>query len=347
MLDTPLGVKIDPVFLNLHAPHPETTDSSPDQPFLALQMPELHVNGETEILIPQQNAPVQDMAQLEGWFSDFFDAETTELRVTANDLTAHLGALTYKVDLDKTIRIQGLNGLNGFTVEAMKFKIPADPDTGYNVHGTLNIPNAGVLTLNLGKSLTFDLLVVSPNGQDVVKLGSVHTIEELILQPSSNNSGIPFEGEFFFDQLVPHLGDILASQEGHLQEGRLQLNATGSAVLDGEGRNVEFLENVLSKKRITFYVPVVTLLGEVVSGLLNSEGSADGSTPPLLDVLGDVVGNSTLFETLLQHWDGNEAGGNNNKARDMGVKKLSAKKMKRSIQMDLLRLGLRGFRAKF
>ncbi|GAB1313190.1 DUF748 domain-containing protein [Madurella fahalii] len=322
-LDTPLAVRIDPSPLSLLRP---AADGAAGTPFLKLQMPEQYINHETDVLIPNQVVDVLDHTQLVAWFSEFFDKEAVELRIKADSLSAHLGALDYQVDLDKAIKVQGLNYLKGFGVRDMQFTIPPGP-SGHNMRGTLDIPNAGVLTLGLG-NVTFNVMA------DDVNLGMVR-IYNLDLKPGNNTP--PFNGDFYFDQLVPNLAAFIETQRDALANGMIELHAVGNSTFHN-GQRIGYVEGVLNQKRIPFRVPATTLLLGVLSGVL--AGGTNGSELPLLDTLGSVLGNTTLFEQLLGHFEAGSSVGS-------GPKRTVAQTLGRSMQLNVFRLGLRTLRSKF
>lgn len=332
-LDTPLPVKIDPLGLDLYDP---STDPGAASPFVTLQMPEQHIDHETNVSIPSQLLDVRDHPQLVTWFNRFFDQESAELRIKNNKLHAHLGALDYEVGLDKTIKVQGLNYLKGFGVTDVQFVIPPGDD-GVNMRGRLTIPNAGVLALGLG-NVSFNMMAGDVN------LGLVHIVD-LDLKPGANTP--PFTGEFYFDQLVPNLAAILNSTKDALNDGGLlALTARGNSTI-ANGQHIKYIEEVLNNKAIPFTIPAITFLVDVVSGVL--AGGTDGSQSPLLDTLGQVLGNSTLFEHLLDHWE--ELDGNQNGTASPGMTKkraaaARATKLGRTIRANLFRLGLRSLRSK-
>ncbi|KAL2255657.1 hypothetical protein VTK26DRAFT_2935 [Humicola hyalothermophila] len=346
-LDTPLGVKIDPLPLKMYQTqdHVDGDGENKDAqtPFLTLQMPEQHIHHETNVTIPDQILEVGDYTQLVGWFNEFFDKEYAPLRIRGDDLSAHLGALHYTVDLDKTILVPGLNYLHGFGIQEMEFTIPPDP-SGFNMRGVLNIPNAGVITLGLG-NVSFNVLAGDVN------LGLVH-IYNLDLKPGNNTP--PFEGVFYFDQLIPNLSAILESQRESLADGgTLLLHTAGNSTFH-KGQRIKYIEDVLNRKRIPFRIPAMTFLLDVVSGLL-AGGGANGTTQmPLLDTVADVLGNRTLFEGMLDHFEtagsGRSNGGSNGGATNSvgnSVRRMVTRAVGRSMGANLLRLGLRGGLAKF
>lgn len=309
-LNTPLGVRIDPVDLNLY-----NADTTPFSPFLRLGLPETNVNGETQITVTNQTVTILDEDELITWFHKVFDQPQTKLSIRGEP-KIHLGALEYNPSLEKTIDVDTLNYLQGFTLLELKFILPPN-EKGYNIQGRLNIPNSGSLSIGLG-NLTFNML----SGD--IKLGLVHAYN-VELQPGDNSQF--FEGEFYLQELVPNLGAILDSQKEALGHGNVEFTATGNMTVVN-GQRITFIEKVLNTKRITFGVPVITVLSDVANGLL---GGGDGS---LIDVLGEAVGNATLFEHLLSHWE--TAAGN--ETTTPSVKKRS---VAGSLMLNMLRLGLR------
>lgn len=340
-LDTPLGVTIDPIPLSLYDPpaDPNHDDAEEKGPFVKLQMPEQHISHETDVPIPEQTVEVLNQTQITKWFNAFFDSETVDLRIMAKDLSAHLGALHYLVDMDKTVKVPGLNYLKGFGVQDMQFTIPPDA-SGRNIKGHLLIPNAGVITLGMG-NISFNIMAGDIN------LGLVH-IYNFDLKPGNNTPY--FDGEFYFDQLVPNLAAILDTQHEALAEGMLELHSKGNSTIN-YGQHIPYIEGVLNIKRIPMRIPVTTLLLDVVEGVLAS-GSNGTQHLPLLDTLGDVLGNRTLFEQMLSHWDGytdhtGSGSGGNGTQQAGGTKKSVARTVGGSLRANLFRLGLRRLRSKF
>jgi hypothetical protein len=263
---------------------------------------------------------ITNQTELLSWFNEFFDKPKVQLSVKGKP-RIHLGSLKYSRSLDKTIDVPSLNYLDGFGVKNQQFDL--SNTTKYNMKGTLNIPNSGVLTLGLG-DLQFN--VESGN----LKLGLIN-IYDLQLKPGNNS--VPFEGNFFFNELVPNLKEVLDTQKGPLGNGYFEFFATGNTTMIN-GKHIPYIEGVLNRKRIRFTIPVITLLGDVVGGMLGSVGADQSS---LLDVFGEAIGNSTLFENLLDHWD-NETKNNDKKATRSVEKRQKGGK---SWMLNLLRLGLR------
>lgn len=261
---------------------------------------------------------MQNQTELVKWFSTVFEDETTEIAVRGKP-KIHLGALDYDANLDKTIKIPALNYLSGFGVRTMEFMVPAD-ERGYNLRGELNLPNACALDLYLGNT-SFTLL----SGE--VTIGLVH-LYNAELKTGMNNPY--FDGQFYFNELVPNLGAILESQADSLSKGVVTLHAKGNTTMIN-GEHIEYVEKMLGTKRIPFEVPVISLFADVLNGLLDSEGAT------LTGLIGETFGNETLIEQLWDNW------GLRNEASDDGA---DAKKRKKrgsprtSMVYNMLRMGL-------
>lgn len=317
-LDTPLPASIDPLTLDLF--NRNTTDYSP---FVHLELPASSINGKTEISVTNQTCQVSNETELARWFNDFFDKKILDLSV-AGKSKIHLGALEYDAEVDTTIETPGLNYLEGFGLVNMDFLMPPD-ENGHNVKGALNIPNAGTLALGLG-NLTFNMLL----GEVHLGLVNIYDVE---LSPGNNS--IDFDGNFFFDQLVPNLAAILDSQKEALGEGYVEILASGNrSTVNGE--TIGYIEQVLNSKRVPIRVPVITLLADIFGGLLHSVSGGGSSNSSLIDVFGEAVGNTTLFEQLLSHWEPPETEGDASRRRKKSKRGLFGG----SLMWKLLKLSL-------
>lgn len=317
-LDTPIPARLDEVDLNLY-----NKDTEPMSSFLKLRLPGMHINKKTAVAVTNQTLAVTNQTELTAWFNEFFDKPEVDLSLDGEP-TVHLGTLKYTRSLDKTIKVPSLNYLYGCSVLDLNFMLKSS-DTKYNMKGHFNIPNAGVLTLGLG-NLTFNL----ESGN--TRLGLLH-LDNVNLKPGNNS--IPFYGVFYFDELVPNLSAVLDSQKESLHNGYILFHATGNSTIV-DGKHIPYLEGVLNRKRIPFTLSVISLLGDVLGGIL---GADRGS---LLDIFGEAVGNTTLFDNLLDHWSSSSGDG-----KDQSMRRSLTKKQKggRSWMINLLKLGLRARKA--
>ncbi|WZH46783.1 hypothetical protein QYS62_007891 [Fusarium acuminatum] len=315
-LDTPIAATLKPVDLYLYNKETKAYSS-----FLKLHLPEQHLNHKKEVTVTNQTLKVTNETELTKWFNLFFDKPDVELSLKGKP-EVHLGALKYHRKLEKTVEILSLNYLDGFALKDLTFDLASNRTSKFNMKGNLNIPNSGVLRLGLG-DLQFNVMTGD------IRVGLIN-LPDLQLWPGNNS--VPFEGNFFFDQLVPNLSEILDSQKGALNNGYMEFNATGnSTTVNGE--HIKYIEGVLNYKHIRFTFPVISLLGDVLGGLLDAD---QGS---LLDIFGGAVGNSTLLEHVLGHWDGGDEGTSSNKtARGLLARGKGGKP--KSWMWSLLKLGL-------
>lgn len=319
-LDTPLGVNIEPLELSLSRPG---EDGEEHDPFVKIQLPGRRVDGKTDIIVTNQTVVIDKKDELITWFTEVFDNNEVALNVRGSPKLS-LGALNYSPSLKKTLKIPALNALKGFGIQDLRILFSGDDNSTSsrgNLRGKTNLPNSGSLTLGLG-NLTLNILAGD------IRIGLL-TVYDVDLFPGDNIRD--FEGELFFSELVPNLMPILDSQKSALTRGMIELQVSGNAtVVNGE--HIPYVEAVLKDKRIPFEMPVISLLMDV----LNSLGGDAGS---LLDVFGDVFGNTTLLENALDHWDVSE-----NEKRDGASlrTKLRSSSPRASLAWNMLKLGSRG-----
>ncbi|KAI1464467.1 uncharacterized protein F4812DRAFT_442178 [Daldinia caldariorum] len=286
-LDTPLPADIDPVTLFMY------NHERPDNPFCNITLPPLHVDGETEIVVTDQTVTITNETELVSWFSNVFDQPKVTLS-TRGDAKIHLGALHSDGHIDKTVEVNSLNKLDGFAIEHMQLLYPA-LENGTNIQGSLNLPNWGALTLGIG-NLSLNLMAGD------VRIGLV-TVYEVLLPPGNNSRY--FNGELYLDVLMQNLGTVLSTQSGPLNDGNIQIDATGNATVVN-GQHIRFIEAVLNHRRVTSTIPVTKLMGDLIGSFTN------GSQVSIPDILDDVFGNSTLIQEVLSHWNStrNDKGAN-------------------------------------
>ncbi|KAH9907173.1 hypothetical protein F4778DRAFT_525778 [Xylariomycetidae sp. FL2044] len=326
-LDTPLAADIDPLTLFLY-----NKNTEPFSPFLNVTLPKLHVDGKTPVNVVDQLVTITNQSELESWFSEVFDLSQVELSVRGK-ADIHLGALHASPKVEKTVTVSSLNQLTGFGIQDLQLVYPA-LDNGTNIKGTLNLPNSGALNLGLG-----DLALNLMSGD--VRIGLIN-IYEVNLPPGNNTRY--FDGELFLSTIIQNLGAVLASQASALADGNIQIDATGNATTVN-GEHIGFIEAILNNKRVTSTTPVVKLLTDAVSSLAGT--SMNGS---IIDMLGEIFGNSTLIEDVLSHWPEVETNNLTSKEATTKIKRslLSATKgLPRSTALNLLRLGLRAGASKY
>ena len=98
-----------------------------------------------------------------------------------------------------------------------------------------------------------------------------------------------------------------------------------------DGTNITYLEGVLNRKRIPFTISVISLLGDVLSGIL---GAGNRS---LLDMFGGAVGNTSILENILDHWNGEKQQSRNSTQRGL----MKRQKTSSAWKLNLLKLGMK------
>ncbi|TPX11498.1 uncharacterized protein E0L32_007709 [Thyridium curvatum] len=283
-LDTPLPATIEQMEVHLY-----NHDTPNFSPFVNLTFPEIHTNHKTNVSIKDQTATVANHSELVKFFGNVFDNEVVSIGNRAN-VKVHLGALQMKAHLEKTVEIPALNKLKNFGIIDIQLVLPP-LENGTNIKGHVNLPNWGRLALGLG-NLTLNIF----SHQSDIKLGIID-IPNVNL-PHGNNS-FSFTGQLDIGYALQNIGPILDSQADPLSRGAISLGTTGNATMMN-GEHLRYVEEVLNNRRIFSEMPVITLASQILGGLLTN-GNGDG--PPLLDVLGDMVGNKTFVEEVLHKFN--------------------------------------------
>lgn len=318
-LNSPLAARIKATELDLY-----NKETEPYSPFLTITLPETKIHHKTETGITNQTLKIDDLDELIKWFNGVFDEPEVSVAVKG-DPTIKLSSLSYHPSLKTEVKVKTLNYLEGFGVKEMDFVMPPAAN-GYNLKGVLNIPNSGSLALHLG-NLSFNMMAGDVN------LGLAN-IYDTVLNPGDNTPF--FDGVLYFDRLIPNLGAILDSQKDTLAKGVLAFNATGNAtVINGE--HIMYVEKVLNSKHIPFELPIMSLLSSLLKGLMADDKSS------LTDFVGELTGNSTLLENMLDHFNKTDLAdleGGDDGSKDSG------KKVKRggsnvSLMWNMLRLSRR------
>ncbi|GAB0136616.1 hypothetical protein EsDP_00004911 [Epichloe bromicola] len=312
-LSTPLPARIDNLTLSLY-----NSDTSPYTPFTNITIAGQKIKGDTKVIVPSQLVIVQNETELTTWFGKVIDSEKVDMSVKGNP-TVFLGKLRSDVNLDKTLSMPGLKRFAGWGITELKIMLPPDKN-GNNIKGTLNIPNASVLTLNFG-NITFDVL------SRKVTLGQI-TVYNLLLNVGSSNT-LNFDGKLDLPHLVKNVGPVLRSQTDALNRGQVELNVTGTTVM-ANGQKIPYIENVLNKRQLTTSMSVITLLSNVASGLLG------GGSASIVDVLGEVVGNKTFLQHVMDHYGDTQMAKNSTKSSFTK----RAPDPKDAIMWNMLKMGL-------
>ncbi|KAI2467941.1 hypothetical protein F4781DRAFT_289784 [Annulohypoxylon bovei var. microspora] len=292
-LDSPLPANIDPVTLFLY-----NKDTPTFSPFVNVTLPDLHIKGTTELNVQNQIVTVTNETELTSWFANVFDQPTVTLS-TRGDPEIRMGALHTKGKLEKTVTVNSLNKLDGFSIQDLQLLMPAR-ENGTNIQGTLNLPNWGTLDLGIG-NLSLNLM----SGD--LRIGLI-TVYDVYL-PRGNNIRY-FNGELYLDVLFQNIGTVLSTQSDALSGGNIQINATGNATVVN-GQHIRFIEAILNNRTVTSTTSVVKLAGDLIGSFTN------GSQVSITDMLDEVFGNTTLIQEVLGHWNTTKGNSTTNTKRSL------------------------------
>ncbi|KAG6008251.1 hypothetical protein E4U54_008724 [Claviceps lovelessii] len=313
-LDAPIPARLSDFSLGLY--NKDTPDFTP---FLNLSIPGQKINGDTKVIIPWQLVTIEDESELVRWFDQVFDTEKADVSLAGRP-TIHLGELSSNPTIAKTISLPGLRRLSGLGITDLNIMFPPDK-SGNNLKGTINIPNSGVLMLNFG-NITFDIF------SGAVKLGKITTYDVLL---NVGNNTLNFDGYLDLPNLVKNFGLVLESQKAALNRGQVDLNVTATNVMV-HGERIPYIEKVLGRRPLTTSISVITLISDVLAGFLGGGGTS------IVNALGDVVGNNTFLQNVIDNYNHTQS---MKKASKPTLLAKRAPNPKDALMWNMLKLGLR------
>ena len=263
------------------------------KPWSMVPLESLTASGRTEINVKDQVVGVGDRDELHSWLSRMLYNEKAEISARGNT-TAHIGALNFDISLDKTVSIDALRKLEGFSLTNSQLLLPPR-DNGINLMGNLTLPNWSILTIGLG-NLTFNAWAGD------ILIGNV-AVYDVLLEPG--NSTLPFEGELYLPVIFDNLVEIIGSQALAIGSASLELGISGNTTMV-DGEHITYLENVLNEAHILSRVPIFQILTDALSSVRDGDISLDG----LLDVVSDGLG--PLLDDLLGGIGDDSGGGEDN-----------------------------------
>ncbi|KAK2606310.1 hypothetical protein QQS21_003241 [Conoideocrella luteorostrata] len=294
-INTPLGITIDSFPIEIY--HAET---HPYTPFLNISVPTLHANKLTDVSIDTTALTVLNNTELVSWANQLVDSTEMPLSIRGTP-SVHLGSLSLRPRVDRDIKIAGLQGLRGFGIRDIQLILPADK-LGHNVVGTANVPNWGVLRLNVGN---VSLNVFTGD----VRIGLI-TLFDVSLAPGNNT--VRLNGTVDIPAIVANLGRVIKSQAGPLSRGLVEVNVTGNGTIMN-GRHITYVEDIIRRRKFAATLSITTLLGDVLSGVVGG-GSTD-----IVPLLGDILGNKSFIDHVAGHWNisGNSTGRGKSKSSSL------------------------------
>lgn len=278
-LKIPLNIPINIDDTIFHLYNRDTPEYSP---FINLTVPAQQFKGTAQITITNQSVPIANYTEALKWLGQAFDQAEVDVSTKAS-LSAHIGALHYTPNIDKTVKLPGLRQLDGLQIGDLKINFGAAKNTT-NIEGTLLIPNWSALDLFLG-NITLDLL----SGD--LKLG--YALLNDVRLPHNTNTTCSLTGFLDLSTAISNLGSILNTQAPFLKDGNLQLLGHGtSCVINGE--RIKIVEDLLATRRLKVPVSVVSLLMDVAGSIIPGQNATG-----ILGSVGSVLGNHTLLENAL------------------------------------------------
>ncbi|KAF2499481.1 hypothetical protein BU16DRAFT_579038 [Lophium mytilinum] len=271
----PFIVHIDPTVLELYRP-----ETKPHRvPYIKMELPGMKLHGNTLVKIEDQQATILDEDELTHFMASAVRNEQFEISAYGKT-TAYLGKLKAHITLDKTIRLRGLNTLEGFSIDSAHVVLPPEED-GTNVVANLTLPNASLATVELG-DVTLNLKV-----GDLI-LGNA-TIANFTIKPGNNN--VYARGIVDIKSILQNIGPIADAETQALKSGNITVSASGnSAIYDG--KHIDYIEKVLNNLTITAEMPMAEILIDSSESLL---GDFSGGLTSLLNGLTTVSGGLVSF----------------------------------------------------
>ncbi|KAL2813886.1 hypothetical protein BJX63DRAFT_442762 [Aspergillus granulosus] len=269
-LTIPLGlsVRLDAFNLSLF-----NRDSDPEITYIQVPVPTYSVKGKTNISVTSDDTPILD----EDEFVKTLSKAVYSKRFTMSAIgktTGHLGALKAGLTLDKDVEINGLDKLNGFSIDEAALLLPARED-GSNLRGRATLPNHSVVTFALG-NVTLNL-----KSGDII-LGTA-LLPDVTLLPGNNS--VAFTGIADINSALANIGPILASQTDALRNGEIELSASGNQTIFN-GEHIRYFERVLNDLTITARVPIIKILLDTVGEFFGEDSG--GVIEALTDILNRI-----------------------------------------------------------
>ncbi|KAL4808630.1 hypothetical protein BDV18DRAFT_157574 [Aspergillus unguis] len=225
-LTIPLGisVRLKPFTLDLF-----NRDSDPQTTALTIPVPEETVKDTTEISLTSKDSAVLDEDEFVKTLTKALYSKRFTLSARGKT-TGHLGALKAGITMDKDVELDGLDKLNGFTIDEAALG---------NV--TLNLKSGSII---LGTALLPDVTLVP------------------------GNNSLAFTGKLDIDSMLSNLGEIVNSQKDPLRSGLIELSASGNKTVFN-GQHIPYFERPLNGLTLTARVSIINILADTVEGLMD------------------------------------------------------------------------------
>ncbi|CAG7960312.1 unnamed protein product [Penicillium salamii] len=239
-----------------------------DAPFAMVTVPGVKSNDGAEIHVDQH----VDLSDSDA-FGDFATAVMMNKEVSLNIYGRpglKEGSLPKTtVTYNKTVSMKGLNQLEGFAVSEFHIMIPSV--NGYNMNGTVFIPNPSVMTITMVFLLfptnVFKILTNQGNlslslAVDGKSMGTTY-LNDLVLKPGDNN--VPMLAKV--DQAA--VIGLLTSSDNPYKDGIVPFDISGKSS-SYNGKELPYFTKALSANKLTVKLDVGAALKEIGLNLIKS-----------------------------------------------------------------------------
>ncbi|RJE20820.1 hypothetical protein PHISCL_06839 [Aspergillus sclerotialis] len=264
-----LQIHIDPLKLSAFR-----RDVTPIDPYLAVPVPAYDLKGTTQIEVTRNDTNILNQQEFVQTLTDAVYNKRFIMSAKGKTL-GHLGALKTPLKLNKDLDLAGLDKFRGFSIDSARLLVPKAED-GSNLAGVATLPNHSVFTLALGN------MTVNLKSQDLV-LGQA-TILNVVLKPGNNT--VSLRGDLDIDKILNNISDIVAAQRDALQDGELELTATGNSTTYN-GVHIPYYETILRGLDLTARVPIMKIFFGTLEGMMGGSDFDDA-----LERFRDALGNS-------------------------------------------------------
>lgn len=214
-------------------------DLEPHTPFVFLDFPETS-SATLQTVKVSQHIDIPDLAAFTTFNTWLLSNETLRVTIKGDTHVRVSGvARDFPVTFKKTVEMKGLNHFKGLEVTENTISLTAD-DRGDNFHGFVTIPNASVLTIEIGNTTYATFL----DGQSV----GTSFIDNLILRPGDNN--VTMRANI---QQAPVLGAM--SQRPACETGIIPFELAGQDV-ENQGERLAYFADALGASNLTVNINI-------------------------------------------------------------------------------------------
>lgn len=203
-------------------------DLEAHEPFASIDFPETTSAKLTTVNV-SQTVEVTNMEAFTTFNTWLLANESLKLTIEG-DTNVHLKGISrgFGVTFKKTVDLKGLNGFHGLEVTSANLDLVK---TENNFNGTVDIPNASILTIEIGNTTFVNMY----EGEDI---GTVY-IDDLILYPGINNRTMYADIE-----QRPVLEAV--TTEPHCTDGVVPFELKGKDVVNNENKLAYFADALAS-----------------------------------------------------------------------------------------------------